>query len=157
MASPDAATSHEGALASLRRLVQEGALEIATPAGRAADETIEVKTVLQIDGDLLTLVRRPELAEATLTEHFRQLRKELDGLVALRTQVMGALALLPAIPLLWGLIATLDAWLGRDLHWWDALRPQLSLLLGGGGLLALVPLATPFAIGLLLRVVGRKG
>ena len=68
-----------GAVATLRDLFSDGAFEVITPPTRDSDAQIDAKTLVQIDGDVVTLIRETAPA-AALDNHFVRVRSRLDAL-----------------------------------------------------------------------------
>ncbi len=143
-----------GAVATLRDLFSDGAFEVITPPTRDSNAPIDAKTLVQIDGDVVTLIR--ETAPATaLDNHFVRVRRRLDALDRLRRTVLAALYVPIAGVGLWQGGATIQGAFDPAQTVWQVIWPH-----GVWVILAIIAgIAGPWLTGKVLHLLiglGRK-
>lgn len=138
-----------GALHSLRQLYATGTLVIVSPPTDDPELVLEAKTVIQLDGDVLTLIH-PDRLDAGLDAHFQRVRRQLGALHRLRRRILAVLSIPPLGIGLWqggeALMALLDPLeRGWQVLWQHGLWVLLAGLVG-----ALVPRAAGWGLRRLL-------
>ncbi len=142
-----------GGLAALRELFADGAFEVITPPLLNSNLPIDAKTVIQIDGDVLTLIRDVNLIP-TLDIHFARVRARLRALEGLRKVVLAGLYIPAAGIGLWQGMEAIAVLVGFD-QLWRAIWLHGTLVIAAGAFGAIVPRLVPVVLRSLVTV-GKK-
>ena len=121
-------------LRAVATMLKSGGLVVITPPGAGEDDPADVRSLIQIDGDIVTSVVAAKLGDREILEqHFARVRALLADLDRLRKQlltfVVGAIVLVPSV---WS-VGSLFASAGWD---WAAICWALALHVASSGVIA---------------------
>jgi hypothetical protein len=126
-------------LRAVATLLKSGGLVVITPPGAGEDDSADVRSLIQFDGDMVTSVVAARLGDREILEqHFARVRALLADLDRLRKQLLTfVVVVILLVPSLWS-VGSLFASAGWD---WAAICWALALHVASSGVIASVVVA----------------